>query len=43
MIFNELTRIESFPDILIFVRFIKYNQKLAIENKILELLKAFLI
>ena len=43
MIFNELTHIESFPDILIFVRFIKYNQKVAIEIKILELLKAFLI
>ena len=43
MQFNEENPAESIPDIIIFVRFNKYNWKIDIEIKILELLKAFLI
>ena len=43
MLFKELTRAESIPDIIIFVRFNKYNWKVDIEIKILEPLEAFLI
>ena len=43
MLFKELTRVESIPDIIIFVRFNKYNWKIDIEIKILESLEAFLI
>ena len=41
MLFKELTRVESIPDIIIFVRFNKYNWKVNIEIKILEPLEAF--
>jgi hypothetical protein len=43
MLNNELDRAESIPDILIFVRLNKYNRKVDIEIKNLELLEAFLI
>ncbi len=43
MLFKELTHAESIPDIIIFVRFNKYNWKVDIEIKILEPLEAFLI
>ena len=43
MLFKELTRAKSIPDIIIFVRFNKYNWKVDIEIKILEPLEAFLI
>ena len=42
MLFKELIRAESIPDIIIFVRFNKYNWKVDIEIKILEPLEAFL-
>ena len=43
MLNNELNRAESIPDIIIFVRFNKYNWKVDIEIKILKPLEAFLI
>ncbi len=43
MLFKELTHTESISDITIFVRFNKYNWKVDIEIKFLELLEAFLI
>ncbi len=43
MQFKEENHAESISDIIIFVRFNKYNWKVNIEIRILELLKAFLI
>ena len=43
MQFNEENHAESIPDIIIFVRYNKYNWKVDIEIRILELLEAFLI
>jgi hypothetical protein len=43
MLFKELTRAELIPDIIIFVRFNKYNWKVDKEIKILEPLEASLI
>ena len=43
MQFNEENPAESIPDIIIFVRYNKYNWKVDIEIRILEPLEAFLI
>ena len=43
MLFKELTCIELISDIIIFIRFNKYNWKVDIKIKILKPLEAFLI